>query len=216
MSIGPLGSAIVAADTSMSAIGPNDLGGILMVTNRNACIGKLTIVLFAFATLAGFQLGFAEDQDIHQLREAAVQGDACAQSTLGLMYAMGAGVPENDREAGKWFRLAADQGHAEAQFNLGTMYNKGIGVPESDVEASKWFQLAADQGHAEAQFNLGFMYANGEGVPEDYVKAYMWGNLAAAEGGDRVVNPSLTRLSATRLLSTLYKGRNRLLALQTG
>ena len=30
------------------------------------------------------------------------------------------------------------------------------------------------------------------------------------------VIPSLTRLSATRLLSTLYKGRNRLLALQTG
>lgn len=160
-----------------------------MMTNRNACRGKLTIGLFALATLAGFQPGFAEDQDIHQLRTAAVQGDACAQSNLGLMYAKGEGVPENNQEAGRWFRLAAKQGNAQAQFNLGLMYNKGVGVPESDVEASKWFQLAADQGHAEAQFNLGFMYANGEGVPEDYVKAYIWGNLAAAKGGDRVVKP---------------------------
>ena len=149
----------------------------------------MTIVLFVFATLAGFQPGFAEDQDLDRLRTAAEQGNACAQSILGLMYAMGEGVPENHREAGKWFRLAAKQGNAQAQFNLGLMYNKGVGVPESDVEASKWFQLAADQGHAEAQFNLGFMYANGEGVPEDYVQAYIWGNLAAAEGGDRVVKP---------------------------
>ena len=159
------------------------------MTNRNACSWKLTLSLIAFVVPLAHQFGFSNSQEIERLREAAVQGDACAQSTLGLMYAMGEGVPENNREAGKWFRLAAKQGDPEAQFNLGRMYNKGVGVPESDVEASKWFQLAADQGNAEAQFNLGFMYANGEGVPKDYVKAYIWGNLAAAQGGDRVVKP---------------------------
>ena len=189
MPISPLGSAIVAADTSMSTIGRNDLGDILMVTGRNACRGKLILVLAVLVALAGFQPGLAEDQDFKQLLEDAVQGDVCARSVLGLMYAMGEGVPENNREAGKWFRLAADQGNAEAQFNLGLMYDKGVGVPESDVEASKWFRLAADQGNAEAQFNLGFMYANGEGVPKDYVQAYIWANLAAAQGGDRVVKP---------------------------
>ena len=28
------------------------------------------------------------------------------------------GVPEDDKEAVKWYRLAAEQGHAKAQFNL--------------------------------------------------------------------------------------------------
>ena len=189
MPTSPLVSANVAADTSMSTIGRNDLGGILMVTGRNASRGKLILVLAVLVALAGFQPGLAEDQDFKQLLADAVQGDACARSVLGLMYAMGEGVAENKREAGKWFRLAADQGNAEAQFNLGRMYDKGVGVPESDVEASKWFRLAADQGNAEAQFNLGFMYANGEGVPKDYVQAYIWANLAAAQGGDRVVKP---------------------------
>ena len=38
------------------------------------------------------------------------------------MYAHGEGVPEDDAEAVRWFRLAADQGDARAQGNLGAMY----------------------------------------------------------------------------------------------
>ena len=35
-------------------------------------------------------------------------GDAAAQTVLGIMYADGDGVPENDAEAVRWFRLAAE------------------------------------------------------------------------------------------------------------
>ena len=45
----------------------------------------------------------------------AEQGNAAAQLKLGLMYAKGKGVPEDDAEAVKWFRKAAEQGHARAQ-----------------------------------------------------------------------------------------------------
>ena len=45
---------------------------------------------------------------------AAKQGAAYAQYNLGIMYAKGDGVPENDAEAVKWYRKAADQGHAKA------------------------------------------------------------------------------------------------------
>ena len=38
---------------------------------------------------------------------------------LGLKYANGEGVVEDDAEAVRWYRLAADQGHAGAQVNLG-------------------------------------------------------------------------------------------------
>ena len=52
------------------------------------------------------------------------------------MYANGEGVPEDDAEAVRWYRLAADQGHAGAQYNLGVMYANGEGVVEDDAEAA--------------------------------------------------------------------------------
>ena len=113
---------------------------------------------------------------------AAEQGHARAQFNLGVTYAKGRGVPQDDKQAVKWFRLAADQGHANAQFNLGIMYYEGQGVPQDDKQAVKWWRLAADQGHADAQTNLGVMYAQGRGVPQDDVQAHMWSNLAAANG----------------------------------
>src|SRR6516162_11000778 len=47
----------------------------------------------------------------------AEQGDASAQSNLGVMYEQGRGVAQNYREAMRWFRLAAMQGDASAQSN---------------------------------------------------------------------------------------------------
>ncbi len=67
---------------------------------------------------------------------------------LGVMYAQGIGVPQDDKQAMKWYRVAAEQGFDKAQFHLGAMYDKGTGAPEDDKEAIKWFRLAAEQGHA--------------------------------------------------------------------
>ena len=53
------------------------------------------------------------------LRVRAEAGDAGAQNDLGFMYDTGEGVPQDDAEAARWYRLAADQGHAGAQYNLG-------------------------------------------------------------------------------------------------
>ena len=59
---------------------------------------------------------------------AAEQGHAGAQYNLGLRYATGRGVPEDDAEAVRWYRMAAEQGHAGAQYALGFMYATGRGV----------------------------------------------------------------------------------------
>ena len=56
------------------------------------------------------------------LRPYAEQRNADAQSYLGDMYDRGQGVPEDDAEAVRWYRLAAEQGLASAQLNLGVMY----------------------------------------------------------------------------------------------
>ena len=63
-------------------------------------------------------------------------------------------MPEDDREAVKWYRRAAEQGDAGAQTALGTMYLGGKGVPEDDREAVKWYREAAEQGYAGAAWAL--------------------------------------------------------------
>ncbi len=87
-------------------------------------------------------------------RKAADQGNAPAQSNLGVMYENGRGVAQSDAEAVKWYRKAADQGNARAQYNLGWRYENGRGVAQSDAEAVAWYRKAAEQGHENAKAAL--------------------------------------------------------------
>jgi TPR repeat protein len=134
----------------------------------------------ADAAYAAYQKG-DHTAALRRLRPLAEQGDARAQSLVGLIYYTARAGLRNDAEAAKWFRLAAGQGDVAAQFRLGLMYSEGHGVPQDHAEAAKWYQLAADRGHAQAQYNLGLAYAAGEGVPQDNVMAHMWLNLAVAQ-----------------------------------
>jgi len=112
----------------------------------------------------------------------AEQGNVDAQFYLGLMYANGEGVLENDKTGVQWYTLAAKQGDSYAQYNLGTMYEKGNGVPQNGKAAVKWYTLAAEQGFVNAQYNLGTMYSSGSGVLENDETAAKWYTLAAEQG----------------------------------
>ena len=79
----------------------------------------------------------------------------------------GKGVPQDQAEVVRLYRLAAEQKHADAQFHLGICYGSGVGVPQDQAEAVRHYRLAAEQKHASAQFNLGFCYQWGEGVSQD-------------------------------------------------
>ncbi|HZE68849.1 MAG TPA: tetratricopeptide repeat protein [Pyrinomonadaceae bacterium] len=103
---------------------------------------------------------------------------ALAQSNLGVLYRDGRGVPRNEEEVVKLFRLAAGQGLSEGQYNLGVSYDEARGVTRNYAEAVKWYQLAAAQGMAQAQYNLAASYANGQGVATNYVQSYVWLTLA--------------------------------------
>lgn len=74
-------------------------------------------------------------------RPMAEKGVAWAQFSLGHSYRNGKGVPKNDTEAVKWFRLAAAKGNAYAQSHLGVMYGNGKGVLQDYAEAVKWYRL---------------------------------------------------------------------------
>ena len=76
----------------------------------------------------------------------AEQGNAAAQTNLGVMYDNGQGVPQDYAAAVRWYRLAAEQGYAAAQSNLGTMYSFGTGVLQDYVRAHMWYNIAGSSG----------------------------------------------------------------------
>ncbi len=118
-------------------------------------------------------------------RKAADQGHPRGQSSLGVLYGYGWGVPQDLAESAKWWRKAAEQGDSNAQDRLGEKYYKGEGVPKDYVEAMKWYRKAAYQGNSGAQSALGSMYLEGAGVPKDDAEAYAWFSRTATSDNDR-------------------------------
>ena len=93
-----------------------------------------------------------------QSGRAAAQDIADAQFRLGTMYRDGAGVPQNLREAVRWFRAAAKLGHVEAQFELGIAHRDGNGTRRDRSEAARWLRKTAEQGLADAHRELELVY----------------------------------------------------------
>ena len=122
---------------------------------------------------------------IKLFHQAAEQGHAWAQTSLGFMYKYGEGVAQDYKTAIKWYHQAAKQGNAAAQYFLGVMYKNGQGVAQDYKQAVKLFHQAAEQGDADAQFNLGLMYNQGQGVVKDYKQAAKWLHQAAEQGNAR-------------------------------
>ena len=155
---------------------------------------KPLLLLVAVGALSGVTAWLALDQRATIMPAAqigvslphtrATQGDAEAQLQLGLRYAEGDGVIQNDKEAAKWFALAAKQGGAEAQYQYGLALLKGRGVVQDYKAAFCWIEKPAKRGYAKAQYSLGELYRFGTGTPLDKARAYMWFNLAAAQGVD--------------------------------
>jgi TPR repeat protein len=119
---------------------------------------------------------------LREWKALALKGHAQAQFRVGSLYDEGEGVPQDFKEAAKWYRLAATQGHASAQNNLGMLYSNGQGVAQDDKEAMRWCRLAADQGNPYAQTTVGWLYANGVGTTQDDKEAVRWYRLAAEQG----------------------------------
>jgi len=80
------------------------------------------------------------------LSPLAQAGNRDAQASLGYLYEIGRGVPQDETQAALWFRRAAEQGQPFAQYQLGLLYDKGRGVPQDVVEAEKWLILATAAG----------------------------------------------------------------------
>ncbi len=131
-----------------------------MRKNTKAGVICLTIVLFlgsvGVSWSADYQKAIAAFKNgdwataLREWTPLAEQGNANAQTFLGLMYHKGEGVLEDYKAAAKWYSLAAEQGMADAQNNLGYMYLNGYGVLQDYVYAHMWFNISASSGYKDA------------------------------------------------------------------
>ena len=153
-----------------------------MKTNRLVVALLFHLLLGVPTVKLAAQQNVEDRKQFEEFKFEAGKGDSKAQRILGIMYAIGRGVPTNAIEAVKWFHKAAEQGDAAAQCNLGICYANGDGVIKNTVEAAKWFRKASDQGNALAQGKLGVCYFEGEGVPKDAIEAAKWMRKAADQG----------------------------------
>ena len=147
-----------------------------------------------FAGLASVAAGAADDSGAWmRLRSAPSSGvndeDAAAMYLLGNMFARGAGVPQDDAAAFRWYVRAARLGNADAINNVGTAYATGRGVAAPNPpEALRWYRRAAEKGSLEGMSNLARAYYLGEGAPVNYAKATVWFERAAKEGHPSAMN----------------------------
>ena len=96
------------------------------------------------------------------------------------MYAEGRGVPDDDREAVKWYRKGAEQGTARLN---STWASCMVGAREYPrTRGGEVVPEAAEQGEAGAQTALGTMYLGGKGVAKDHREAVKWLSRAAEQG----------------------------------
>lgn len=108
---------------------------------------------------------------------------------LGYQYHQGwDGIPQDFKEAEKWYRKSGLQGHKMAQASLGQMFLEGEGVEIDYKESARWWRYAAEQGLPIAQHRMGVFYLTGLAGEQDNKVAYMWLNLAAAGSDDNVAS----------------------------
>ena len=125
----------------------------------------LSLLVFVAVTLAGGAayagpvLERARDlmeasrfEEAHRaLLPLARSGNADAEELIGVMHAMGLGVPRDDVRAFDWYLRASLKGHPGAQSGLGWYYEVGRGLPAPDlVRAYLWYTLSAIGGDPDA------------------------------------------------------------------
>jgi hypothetical protein len=70
------------------------------------------------------------------------------------MHSKGYGVPQDESETIRWYRLAAEQLQPQAQNNLGFMYVNEEGGPKGDVLSLMRLKLAVESGYRAANYSV--------------------------------------------------------------
>lgn len=104
------------------------------------------------------------------------------QFLMATIYADGAGVIANPRQAVKWYLKSANSGHIEAHYALGNLFFSGERMPRNYREALSWYKQGASLGHAGSRERYGAMLITGRGGQPDLIEG-MAQLLAASKSG---------------------------------
>ena len=122
------------------------------------------------------------EQAVELFRKAAEQDDAAAQFTLGVLHALGLGVPADGATALTWYREAAGHAGADAQYNLAEKLAGGVPGRASDVIARRWIERLARLGEETNPLRVGSDYLFGvDGLDENPAEAVEWYTRAAEQ-----------------------------------
>ena len=142
-----------------------------------------TVCVFPSATPYPILLHSFGADPIGNIRRIAEQCDPDAAEALAERYEQGLGVPQDYREALRWYTIAAFSGNENAQFKLGLFYSDGLpGVKQDGDEAIRWYRAAADQGSLSAMYNVALLYLKGEIVKKNWEEGRKWLKRAADHG----------------------------------
>ncbi len=108
------------------------------------------ITLAVLAMASAVSVAEYSSGQIAEFRKLAEQGNPHAQALLGSAYIQGDGVPQDKREAVRWWRKAAEQGNARAQVSLGRAYFFGEGIIIDYREAYIWYSIVKANGNENA------------------------------------------------------------------
>lgn len=118
---------------------------------RKAARASDTTAEAALGVMNRRQLGITHSGEAREWYRRNAQNDnAQAQYVLGLIYALGDGIPRDVPEAVKWLSKSAEQGHCKAQYYLALQYFSGKGTQKNYAHAFAWWSVAAANGDEES------------------------------------------------------------------
>ncbi|MFN3078054.1 MAG: SPOR domain-containing protein [Alphaproteobacteria bacterium] len=99
----------------------------------------LVVLVWGASTRAELDSGFRTTQvrevpqALRRLLPQANAGDTGAQYEIGVLYANGDGVPQDLKQAARWFRLAESRGHVQAKDATAFLEALGIREPPQEI-----------------------------------------------------------------------------------
>jgi len=151
---------------------PRDLGQARELLSLAASKGD-SAAASALEALSGT---LSEENALTYLALAACrEKPASAMTALGIAFAVGDGVPRDERKSRACLRRAAEEGDAEGQYELSAAL-----AESAPRESAAWLRKSATQGYVGAEEELGRQCLEAG----DWGGARNWYSLAAEQGSD--------------------------------
>ncbi len=99
------------------------------------------------------------------LQQAAQDGNARAQNTLGNLLYLGLGGSRDQRAAAAWYLESALQGNTDAQINMARHYILGLGISKDPMRAFAWLFHARSAGREVAEGDIKLLAGSAQITP---------------------------------------------------